>query len=274
MLKRAKSIFRLRKKPTLRYSASGREVVPVAFIAQQKGSSTSEVKSVKDEPEAVPVPSPSTSNTPVATAIQESQTAIQSEVEVVPIPTDPAINVDTDPPSTSDVSLAPLPIDEGAIASANEVKATPNQELEEVNIGIGEGVSAAQVQDITIVAPHENAVEADIVSPDTVRTLQRYKKAIERIKMALELRRESWETFELSGFDSLPLGDEQDIANLQLQIDKVLDSRLSASKNRTKWRKSKDVIEQCFRVLAPFMKNVLSVGLNGVPVASTLGVSN
>jgi hypothetical protein len=72
------------------------------------------------------------------------------------------------------------------------------------------------------------------MSSDIVRMLKRYKKAIEGIKKALELRRENWEIFELSGFDSLPLSDEQDIANLQLQIDKVLESRMNASKNKTK----------------------------------------
>jgi hypothetical protein len=116
-------------------------------------------------------------------------------------------------------------------------------------------------------------IKEDTESSDTVRTLERYKKAVERIKKVLELRRESWASFELSSFDSLPLGDEHDIANLQLQIDKVLESRMNSTKNRTKWGKSKHILELCFKALAPFTKNVLSVGMNAAQVPSTPEIS-
>ena len=201
-------------------STSGGRVLPVAEIAQQKGSSPSEVK---DDSQAVPTSSPSTSNVLVPADAEEVEIAIQTEIDVV--------------------------------------------EVHEVNAEVSENALGKEAQEST--EPTEDqAIEGDMVSSDTVRTLERYTKAIERIKKALELRRESWETFELSGFGSLPLGDEQDIANLQLQIDKVLESRMNASKNPTTWGKSKHILEQCFRALSPFTKNVLSVGMSAAQVPS------
>jgi hypothetical protein len=239
-LKWAKSLFR-RKNTTLTLSASsssgaGARAVPVAEIAEQKGSSASEVKNVNDDSDVAPASPPSTSNAP-------------------------------EPAATTD---------QVAIAVQKEIKVVHSRPLEEVNVEVRECALTTEAQTTTPTEPTEDdEIEADaIVSSDVVRTLERYKKAVERIKKALELRRESWETFELSGFDSLPHCDEQDIANLQLQIDKVLESRLNTAKNPTKWKKSKHVLEQCFRALAPFMKNVLSVALNAAQVLSTMGISD
>jgi hypothetical protein len=203
--------------------------MPVAELAQRKGSNASEVESVKGDPEVVHASPPSTSSAPEP-ATENVGIAIQTAVDVVDI-----------------------------------------RGLHEVNLEASEdllGRAAAQES-----APAE-PIEADeiaegMVSSDNFNTLDRYRKAIERMEKALELRRESWETFELSGFHSLPLGDEQDIAELQRHIDKVLDSRFSASKNHSKWGKSKHILEQCFRALAPFTKNVLSVGMHAAQVRST-----
>jgi len=221
-----KGIFRRRRRPNLTLSTSGGRVLPVAEIAQQKGSSPSEVK---DDSQAVPTSSPSISNVLVPADAEEAEIAIQTEIDVV--------------------------------------------EVHEVSVEVSENALAKEAQESTPVEPTEDqGIEEDIVSSDTVRTLERYKKAIERIKKALELRRESWETFELSGFDALPLGDEQDIANLQRQIDKVLESRMNPLRDKTKWGKSKQILEQCFRALAPFMKNVLPVGRSN-QVTSTKEIS-
>jgi len=45
---------------------------------------------------------------------------------------------------------------------------------------------------------------------------------------------------------------------------------MNASKNPTKWAKSKHIFEHCFRALSPFMKNMLSVGLNAAQVSPTI----
>jgi hypothetical protein len=106
------------------------------------------------------------------------------------------------------------------------------------------------------------------VLSDTERTLERYKKAIEQIKKALELRRDEWEHFELSGFDSLTSVGEGDLKTLQLQIDRVLDSRNKAAQNRTTWQKSKHIVEQVFMALAPCMKIIFSLAQQSAQVIS------
>jgi len=111
-------------------------------------------------------------------------------------------------------------------------------------------------------------------SSDTVRTLERYQKAVENMKKALELRRDDWEHFELSQFDSIPFGDQKDIEAFQLQIDRVLESRATAVKDPTKSKKAKHVMESCFRALAPFLKNVLYVGQSASQVSLSLKPSH
>jgi hypothetical protein len=163
------------------------------------------------------------------------------------------------PPATSatEPAQAPTKVDE-EIAVLPEVVVAPIAKLRDVQAKEGgDHPSSPNVQQMP--PESEEAVQGvddDVISSDTLRTLERYKKAIERLKKALELRRNDWKQFELSEFDSLPFGDEQDLANLQIQIDKVLDSRIKASKNR---RKSSALLESCFRALAPFMKNALAV---------------
>jgi len=232
LLKSAKSIFNRRKRSTLSISASspsGATAVAVE-IAQQRRASASNVKSVKDDSEAVAASSPpSSSNALTSAATEEEGTTTQTEIPVV---------------ETCDV--------------------------QGVTGDVGGSALTTDAHDDTRAEPiQEHGMRDDVVSSDTIRTIERYKKAIERITKALELRRDTWETFELSGFESLPLGGEQDISNLQLQIDKVLESRLNASKNRTTWGKSKHILEQCFRALAPFTKNALSVAVNAAQVSST-----
>ena len=165
------------------------------------------------------------------------------------------------PPATSatEPSQAPTKVDEEiAILPEVVVPVAPIAKLRDVQAKEGgDHPSSPNVQQMP--PESEEAVQGvddDVISSDTLRTLERYKKAIERLKKALELRRNDWKQFELSEFDSLPFGDEQDLANLQIQIDKVLDSRIKASKNR---RKSSALLESCFRALAPFMKNALAV---------------
>jgi len=125
--------------------------------------------------------------------------------------------------------------------------------------------------EVTITALQGAPQNAHQVLSDTDRTLERYNKAIVRIKKTLQLRRDEWEQFELSGFDSISLG-EQDLKALQFQIDRVLDSRMKTSQTRTKRRKSKDLVEQCFTALAPFMKNVLSVAMSAAQVQHLTGI--
>jgi hypothetical protein len=201
---------------------------------------------------------------PFAEIAQQNGSSAEVKNDSQAVPASPLSTSNAPEPATMDV----------AIAIQTELHVVQIRELQEVNVEVSEGALTTEAQESAPAEPTEaDEIAGGIVSTDTIRTLERYRKAINRIKKALELRRESWETFELSGFDSLPLNDEQDIANLQLQIDKVLESRLNALKGRTKWRKSKDVLEQCFRALAPFMKNVLSVGLHAAQVISTLGIS-
>jgi hypothetical protein len=219
------SIFRRRKIPIATYpasSSSGGIAMPVAEIAQQKGSSASEVKGVKNDPE-VPASLPSTSNAPTPA---EVGIATQTAVDVVEIREDHLSR---------------------AVKEIDPAKPTgPNEPIE------------------------ANEIAEDRVSSDTVNTLDRYRKAIERMEKALQLRRKSWETFELSAFNSLPLG-EQDSARLESYIDKFLDSRLRASKNRSKWGECKHIIQQCFKALAPFTKTVLSIGMHSAQVPSPMG---
>jgi len=162
------------------------------------------------------------------------------------------------PPATSatEPAQAPTKVDE-EIAVQPEVVVAPIAKLRDVQAKEGgDHPSSPDVQQMPPECEEAIQVDDDVISSDTLRTLERYKKAIERLKKALELRRNDWEQFELSEFDSLPFGDEQDLANLQIQVDKVLDSRIKASKNR---RKSSALLESCFRALAPFMKNALAV---------------
>jgi len=102
------------------------------------------------------------------------------------------------------------------------------------------------------------AAEPEIILLDTIRSVKRYQEAIEQIQKKLEVHRETWE---LSGFNCFSLHDEQDLANLQVQIDTVIQSRMRVSRDQTKWRQSKDVLEQCFKALAPFVKTASSVAL-------------
>jgi len=112
--------------------------------------------------------------------------------------------------------------------------------------------------------------DQEVVSSDNIRSVERYMKAVENMKKALELARGHWEIFELDQFDSLPFGDKgNDIKMLQTQIDKVLESRSSASKNPAKWRKVKATLENCFRALAPFLKNAFSVSQSAAQVNPT-----
>jgi hypothetical protein len=174
--------------------------------------------------------------------------------------------LNTDPPSSHSIAnTAETGLEEMALAQT-EIDVFDS----ELNVEIGENALTTEVQESTRAEPTEDSHGGeDIESSDTVRTLERYKKAIERIKKALELRRESWVAFELSGFESLPLGGQGDVANLQLQLDKVLESRMNNPDKRSKWGKTKHILEQCFRALAPFTKNVLSVGMSAVQVPST-----
>jgi len=228
LIKGAKSIVRQDKSPALA-SSSSRGASVAAEIAQQKSSSASEVKSVKDDSELLPAFSSSTLNATGPTVTEEVRIAIQSETDIVQI-----------------------------------------RELQEVSVG---GENALSTNNTLGEATSDHGIHEDMTSLDTARTLERFKKAIERITKALELRRDSWETFELSEFHSLPLGAEQDIVNLQLQINKVLESRMNTSRNRTKWGKSKHILEQIFRALAPFMKNMLSAGINAAQVSVTVEIS-
>jgi hypothetical protein len=153
----------------------------------------------------------------------------------------------------------------------------PVAELRDVNVAGVVKALPPSASEVPVSAPLNQGGELNMPEPvlsETHRTLERYKKAIERIKKALELRREEWEQFELSGFDSLPHVGETDFKSLQFQIDKVLDSRNKASQNRSKWQKSKDLVEQCFTALAPFMKNVLSIAQQAAQVIYLLKVSN
>ena len=69
-----------------------------------------------------------------------------------------------------------------------------------------------------------------LVFSDTDRVLECYEKPIERIKNALDLCREELEHFELSGCNSIPLG-EHDITTLQSRVDRVSDFRKTVSQN-------------------------------------------
>ena len=178
------------------------------------------------------------------------------------------------PPSVSNVPTS------SATKEVTDKTENPVLQSPKVNFDVGEN-AVPQASESTAATPlNEGNEEAEpqlqSVPSDTERTLERYKKAIEMIKKALDLGRDEWKQFELSEFGSLPLGDEQDSITLQLQIDRVLDSRMRASQsqNRTKWRKSKDLIEQCFRALAPFMKNILSTALSAAQVNTLPAISN
>ena len=228
----SKSIFRRRKRPTLSTSASTPSCATAVAveIAQQRRASASNVKSVKDDSEALAASSP---------------------------------------PSTSN-ALAPAATEEEGITTQTESPVVETRDVQGVAVDVGGTALTADAHDYTRVEPTQgHGMQDDLILSDTVRTVERYKKAIERITKALELRRDTWETFELSGFDSLPVGAEQDISNLRLQIDKVLESRMNASKNRTTWGKSKHILEQCFRALTPFTKNALSVAVNAAQVSFT-----
>jgi hypothetical protein len=174
-------------------------------------------------------------------------------------------------PLAAEPAQGPTKVDE-EITGQPVVVVAPIAKLRDVEAN--EGGDHPSSPDVQRIPPEgEEPVQADdeVISSDSLRTLERYKTAIERIIKALELRRNDWEQFELSGFDSLPFGDGQDLANLQIQIDKVLDSRIKASKNR---RKSNDLLESCFRALAPFTKNVLAVAQQAGQVTPPLGLES
>jgi hypothetical protein len=210
-------------------------------------------------------PSASTSTGPkIAPVALASQ---QREASILEVRRDGSEAVPVSAPSGNAPPISPST--EERVLDRTAPDTVPVAELRDANVESPTEALPPPASEVAT-APLTQAPDMQPVLSDTDRTLERYKNAIERITKALELRRDEWEPFELSGFDSLPLVGEADFKTLQLKIDKVLDSRNKASQNRTKWQKSKDVVEQCFTALAPIMKIVLSVAHQAAQVTSLL----
>jgi len=100
--------------------------------------------------------------------------------------------------------------------------------------------------------------------PDSVRTLERYEKAKDKLRSALKVRRNEWGSFELPELDRI--SETEEPAKLQTEVDKVLDARIKAASQTT----AKGVVKQIFMALSPFAKNFLTVASSAQSVNSQM----
>jgi hypothetical protein len=99
---------------------------------------------------------------------------------------------------------------------------------------------------------------------DTINSTEMYESAKRKLKEALKIRRDDWESFEFSELDSL--SEQRDTSVLQGKIDKILALRKQSIKDPKGWSKCKAIMENAFLAFSPFAKNVLGVAVNASAV--------
>ena len=89
------------------------------------------------------------------------------------------------------------------------------------------------------------------------RSLQRYDKAIKRLKDATKIYGDDWSSFEFAKLDQLR--EYEDVKVLQTEINKVLDSGRALLENTEVWSKVKAIVGKGVLALTgPFVQNALS----------------
>jgi hypothetical protein len=99
---------------------------------------------------------------------------------------------------------------------------------------------------------------------DTINAVEMYETAKRKLKEALKIRRNDWESFEFPELDGL--SEQQDTSVLQGKIDRILALRRQSIKDPKGWSKCKAIMENAFLAFSPFAKNVLGVAVNASAV--------
>ena len=102
---------------------------------------------------------------------------------------------------------------------------------------------------------------------DTINSMEMYETAKRKLKEALKIRRNDWESFEFPELDGL--SEQRDTSVLQGKIDKILALRKQSIKDPKGWSKCKAIMENAFLAFSPFAKNVLGVAVNASAVNRT-----
>ena len=102
---------------------------------------------------------------------------------------------------------------------------------------------------------------------DTINSMEIYETAKRKLKEALKIRRDDWESFEFPELDGL--SEQRDISKLQLEIDKILALRKQSIKDPKGWSKLKVIMEHAFMAFTPFAKNVLNVAMPANQVSTS-----
>jgi hypothetical protein len=108
---------------------------------------------------------------------------------------------------------------------------------------------------------------SDTKDADTINSMEMYETAKRKLKEALKIRRDDWESFEFPELDGL--SEQLDTSKLQLEIDKILALRKQSMKDPKGWSKCKVIMEHAFMAFSPFAKNVLNVAMPANQVSNS-----